>query len=390
MPRMIRSLKKCGKGSIIKMNKKQYNNVIEHTLKLEQTEDSLSTARAIFDNMGVALPQGDMKTVYETIKTDDYMGWKSCTMQEAQAAADKGVAAIGISEDRIVVISANDEEQPVTQTASVMTLDENTSAFAVDGLEYYVYSNLVARQGGCGGRSSGDYSNELFDCNNRTDLIDDLISIMGNRQDLISYYTTTQCVDIILNYDSIITSYCNQYCVPKAFVQTLLLRELWCVDPTDTAADDAVKAYFKWMEECEYWSNLSSLEQIIIPYPEAPLVMREDCSTGIGQMHAFVAINANNLARGRGLINTRSYDEYDWHDCRDMWFNLHKNDAFAIKMMTLEMYHCATDAGVYGSLFNCTEAQIKAILARYNGTGNDATDYGNECYEYYKIFKRYS
>ncbi|MBE6717842.1 MAG: CHAP domain-containing protein [Ruminococcaceae bacterium] len=142
----IKYLKKCGKGGIIKMNKKQYNNVIEYTMKHEQsaqTDDSLSTARAIFDNMGVALPQGDIKAVYETIKTDDYMGWKSCTMQEAQAAADKGMAAIGISEDRIVVLSATDEEQPVTQTASVMTLSENTSAFAVDGLQYYSYSYVT-------------------------------------------------------------------------------------------------------------------------------------------------------------------------------------------------------------------------------------------------------
>ena len=121
------------------MNKKQYNNVIENTLKHEQTDDSLSTARAIFDNMGVALPQGDMKTVYETIKTDNYMGWKSCTMQEAQAAADNGTAAIGISEDKIVVLSANDDEQLVAQTASVMTLDENTYAFAVEGMQYYSY-----------------------------------------------------------------------------------------------------------------------------------------------------------------------------------------------------------------------------------------------------------
>ncbi len=121
------------------MNKKQYNNVIKNTLKHEQTDDSLSTARAIFDNMGVALPQGDIKTVYETISTDIYMGWKSCTMQEAQAAADNGIVAIGISEDRIVVLSANDEEQPVAQTASVMSLDENISAFAVDGLQYYSY-----------------------------------------------------------------------------------------------------------------------------------------------------------------------------------------------------------------------------------------------------------
>ena len=140
------------------MNKKQYNNVIEHTLQHEQsaqTEDSLATARAIFDNMGVALPQGDMKTVYDTIKTDNYMGWKSCTMQEAQAAADNGTAAIGISEDKIVVLSANDEEQPVTQTASVMTLDETTSAFAVAGLEYYSYSYGTTTETiinyGCGG-----------------------------------------------------------------------------------------------------------------------------------------------------------------------------------------------------------------------------------------------
>ena len=125
------------------MNKKQYNNVIDYTVTHEasaQTDDSLATVRAIFNNMGVALPQGDMKTVYETIKTDDYMGWRSCTMQEAQAAADKGTAAIGISEDKIVILSANDEEQPVAQTASVMTLDENTSAYSVAGLEYYAYS----------------------------------------------------------------------------------------------------------------------------------------------------------------------------------------------------------------------------------------------------------
>lgn len=76
---MKKSLTECGKGGTIKMNKKQYNNVINHTLKYEQVtseEDNLASARAIFKNLGVALPQGDMKTVCETIKTDNYMGWK--------------------------------------------------------------------------------------------------------------------------------------------------------------------------------------------------------------------------------------------------------------------------------------------------------------------------
>lgn len=124
------------------MNKKQYNNVIENTLKYEQTEDSLATARAIFDNMGVALPQGDIKAVYETISSNNYMGWKSCTMQEAQKSANNGTAAIGISEEKIVVLSANDDEQPVAQTASVITLDENTSEHSVSSLVFYQYSNM--------------------------------------------------------------------------------------------------------------------------------------------------------------------------------------------------------------------------------------------------------
>ena len=118
--------------------------------------------------------------------------------------------------------------------------------------------------------------------------------------------------------------------------------------------------------------------------------MREDCSTGIGQMHAFVAINANNLARNKGLITTRAYNKDDWHDCREVWFNLHNNDTFAIKMTTLEMYHCADYAGVCGSLFHCTDYQIKKIFTRYNSEDDEINTYGNECFEYYKIFKKYS
>ena len=125
------------------MNTKHYNNVIDWTLKHDtaaQTEGSLATARAVFNNMGVALPNGDMQEVYDTIKTNQYMGWRACTMQEAQQAANNGTAAIGISKDRVVVLSATDEEEPVAETAAVMTISENTSAYAVADLAYYAYS----------------------------------------------------------------------------------------------------------------------------------------------------------------------------------------------------------------------------------------------------------
>lgn len=387
----IKSLKKCGKGGIITMNGKQYNNVINHTLKRLSESDTLGTARAIFKNMGVALPQGDVKAVYDTLKTDNYMGWKSCSMDEAQTAANEGIAATGISEKRIVVLSADDEEQPIAQTTSVMSLDENTSAYAVAGLEYYSYSYGETGQGGCGGGDSCYHSNSLFNCNNKTSLMNELVATMGSQRPG-SNYSTEECIDIVLNYDYYITNYCNLYCVPKEFVQTLLLRELWCLNPLDAVADEAVQAYFAWKTEYEYWSNMPTWQQAVISPPTAPTYMQEDSSTGIGQMFAWVAINAHNLTIDKGLITGTYYNANDWHDCEYIWNKLHNDDAFAIKMTTLEMYHCADYAGggVCGSLFHCTEFQIKAILSRYNGTGTDAHDYGNECYKYYKIFKKYS
>ncbi len=150
------------------MNKKQYNNVIDWTLKHDkaaQTDDSLTTARAVFKNMGVALPNGSMQEVYETIKTNKYMGWRACTADKAQQAANKGTAAIGISKDRMVVLAATDEEEPVAETASVMSLSENTSAYFVSGLEYYVYSCGTTTNPGSIGASVSDILNKPYDPN---------------------------------------------------------------------------------------------------------------------------------------------------------------------------------------------------------------------------------
>ncbi len=124
------------------MDKKQYNNIIEHTLNHEATgsADFLERARAIFKNMGVALPSGSLSEVAETLRTDDFMGWKACSMKEAQDAANEGTAAIGVSEERIVILAAADEEAKAEETDSVMTLSESTPALSVSDMQFYSYS----------------------------------------------------------------------------------------------------------------------------------------------------------------------------------------------------------------------------------------------------------
>lgn len=144
MRKMKKFLPKFGKGGIIKMNKKQYNNVIDWTLKHEteaQSEDSLAVARAVCNNLGVALPQGDLSQVVEILATDDYMGWKSCTHEEAQEAVNSGIAAIGVSDEQIVVLTAMDEEDPMNFSASELALAEGNAVGLNNNMVYYLNEN---------------------------------------------------------------------------------------------------------------------------------------------------------------------------------------------------------------------------------------------------------
>lgn len=78
------------------MNRKQYNNIIEHTLQNDcnECQSALETSRAILNNMGVSLPQGDMKHVYDIIRTNDYNGLAGLHKGKGlQDKANNGIAA---------------------------------------------------------------------------------------------------------------------------------------------------------------------------------------------------------------------------------------------------------------------------------------------------------
>lgn len=150
------------------MDKKQYNNIINWTLKHEKTlkiEDNISIARAIFNNMGVALPQGNCQEIANILESDDYMGWKSCTAEEAQEAVNRGTAAIAVSGNKFIIIAAEDEEEPVVDTTSVMTLSKTANANST--MKYYAYDNNTTTNSNDNGREAiiiipGIMGSELF------------------------------------------------------------------------------------------------------------------------------------------------------------------------------------------------------------------------------------
>ena len=75
-------------------------------------------------------------------------------MEEARAAANSGTAAIGISDSKIVVLAADDAEEPIEPTAEVLAITDSTPAVAVAGLQYYSYSYGSTEQGGSCGSTS--------------------------------------------------------------------------------------------------------------------------------------------------------------------------------------------------------------------------------------------
>lgn len=82
----------------------QYTNVVHWTLANSPAADSAAAAKAVFNNMGVAFPNGSCPEILLTLLSEEYMGWMSCTCQQAREFANAGVATVGIDPSRVVVI----------------------------------------------------------------------------------------------------------------------------------------------------------------------------------------------------------------------------------------------------------------------------------------------
>ena len=130
------------------MNKNQYNNIIKHTIENEiknSKSNNLENIRKIFKNLGVAFPSGDTNEVLESLKSDKFMDWRSCTEEEARAAANNGTASLVIDDDKILILTADNG-----QNTSSIYKDFNVSGNILlsdekPNLKYYSYNSSGTR-----------------------------------------------------------------------------------------------------------------------------------------------------------------------------------------------------------------------------------------------------
>ena len=131
------------------MTGSQYKNVAQWTLANTpgvEAMDSADAARAIFNNLGVAFPNGSCEEILLTLMSEDYMGWTPCTYRQAQEYANAGVAAVGVDTSRVVVILPDESADSVIASADaavVSTSAKQTSDIAATermGMQFYAYA----------------------------------------------------------------------------------------------------------------------------------------------------------------------------------------------------------------------------------------------------------
>lgn len=161
----------------------------------------------------------------------------------------------------------------------------------------------------------------------------------------------------MLSADWLFTSLARQLKLRKALIQAPVLWELRKLNPLDFVADEAVEHGLK-----------------------------DDSSTGWGQIFAWVTIEARNYCMQQGIINGTPLTDSDvravWDDLQDPTYNIR-----SVTYLTLYNSH---QLGIARPSLTTSLADTQALLARYNGTGDDAEQYGRELIGLYNVLENYN
>ena len=180
--------------------------------------------------------------------------------------------------------------------------------------------------------------------------------------------------------------------MPKAYIQSVIFRELYCYGAEDPLADVAFENYYLYNEQVEWYLEQSPLYQALVDFPTPLIPYRENTSTGLGQIQLTTAITTNNWGCEKGYKTT--YLEDTWQTRRDIYLEL-QNENFNIDMVALVLMwglttgdECAiSNPGEQYWLFS--EDAIKAMFTRYNSAGGVINEYGRATYNLYLIFEEY-
>ncbi|WP_189765860.1 glycoside hydrolase domain-containing protein [Streptomyces xanthochromogenes] len=169
--------------------------------------------------------------------------------------------------------------------------------------------------------------------------------------------STTEAFNKVMDADWLFTNLARTLKLRKALIQAPVLWELRKLNPLDAVADEAVKAGAK-----------------------------NDCSTGWGQIFAWVTIAARNYCMNQGIIHGTPLTG---SDTRTVWDNLQDPEYNIPSVAYLTIYN-AQQLGIARPSLTTSQADSQKLLARYNGTGDKAEKYGRELVGLYNVLENYN
>jgi hypothetical protein len=169
--------------------------------------------------------------------------------------------------------------------------------------------------------------------------------------------TTTEAFNYVMEADWLFTNLARALKLRKALIQAPVMWELRHLNPPDAIADEAVR------------NGLLA-----------------DCSTGWGQIFAWVAIEARNYCIQQGIINGVPLDSGDTRAVWDLLQDPHYNIPTAAYLTIYNAYQL----GIARPSLTTSQAHTQALLARYNGTGDSAAEFGSQVAGLYNVLENYN
>ncbi|MFJ7154400.1 glycoside hydrolase domain-containing protein [Streptomyces sp. NPDC101118] len=181
-----------------------------------------------------------------------------------------------------------------------------------------------------------------------------------------SLRTTTQCFDILMDHDWLITRLARNLRMRKALIQCPLMWEMRAYNSGDVLADE-----------------------LVIDHHRGGPSTKRDCSTGPGQIFANTAIRARNHCIREGLIGGTIMDAAKDGDLWAVWQRLYEDTVYNLGTVPLVLIEGADEIGVGRPGLDTPEEQSRLTLARYNGIDESAQGYGTALLGLYRVFEKY-
>ena len=169
--------------------------------------------------------------------------------------------------------------------------------------------------------------------------------------------TTTEAFNLIMDADWLFTNMARTLKIRKALIQAPVLWEIRKLNALDAVSDTAVENG-----------------------------LRDDSSTGWGQIFAWVTIDARNYCMDQGIINGTRLTSAD---TRAVWDKLQEPEYNIPSVAYLTVYN-AHQLGIARPTLTTSHADTQALLARYNGKGPKAEQYGRELIGLYDVLEQYN